>query len=100
MARLPTVKVVNPSDPDDFMIINESDFDEGRHELWADEEATQAVDLREVPCKELSAALESVDDLSVVQAAAEADDRDCAEEHYQRRLAELAPEDEDEEGGE
>lgn len=35
MFALPTVRVVNPASPDEFMIINESDLT-ADHELWAD----------------------------------------------------------------
>lgn len=34
MAELPTVRIVNPSNPDDYVIINESDYDPDTHELW------------------------------------------------------------------
>lgn len=32
--RLPTVRVVNPSQPDSYVIINESDFVQGKHQLY------------------------------------------------------------------
>lgn len=32
--RLPTVRVVNPSQPDSYVIINESDFDSSQHQLY------------------------------------------------------------------
>lgn len=36
MARLPTVKICNPEAPDEFIIINESDYDPERHALWGE----------------------------------------------------------------
>lgn len=34
MSRLPTVRVVNPSQSDSYVIINESDFDSSQHQLY------------------------------------------------------------------
>lgn len=34
MAEVPTVRVVNPSNPDEFIIINESDYDPDEYTLW------------------------------------------------------------------
>ena len=34
MSRVATVRVVNPSDPASYMIINESDFVQGQHQLY------------------------------------------------------------------
>lgn len=42
MAEVPTVRVVNPSSPDEFLVINESDYDAAEHTLW--EDRTEAVD--------------------------------------------------------
>lgn len=39
MGRIPTVKVQNPDVPDDFMVINQSDFDESKHTLFEGEDA-------------------------------------------------------------
>lgn len=39
MTTVPTVKVKNPAEPGEFMIINQSDFDPDVHELY-DPEAT------------------------------------------------------------
>ena len=36
MARVPTVRIVRPDDPDDFIVINESDFDAATMTLWTD----------------------------------------------------------------
>lgn len=46
MSALPTVRVVNPAAPDEFMIVNESDL--GDHELWQDEAgaSAQAIETR------------------------------------------------------
>jgi len=42
MAKIPTKKVVNPDAPDDFMIINESDFNPDVHKLWEGEEPEES----------------------------------------------------------
>jgi len=34
VVQVPTVKIKNPSNPKDYVIINESDYDEDVHELW------------------------------------------------------------------
>ena len=31
---LPTIKIVHPESPDDFLVINESDFDPKQHVKW------------------------------------------------------------------
>ena len=36
MARLPTVKVAIPSNPDNWMLINRSDYDADVYILWSD----------------------------------------------------------------
>lgn len=89
MGDLPTVKVRDPAKPGDFKVINESDFDPEFHELWGDAEAKSAIDIRETRLDDLAAALAEISDLSVIQAAYEADDRKGAVRHYKVRIAEL-----------
>ncbi len=36
MPPVPTVKIHNPDNPDDFIIINERDYVEGEHVLWTE----------------------------------------------------------------
>ena len=36
MPPVPTVKIHNPDNPDDYIIINERDYVEGEHVLWGE----------------------------------------------------------------
>ena len=36
MPAVPTVKIQNPNEPGGYIIINESDYDEGQHTLWSE----------------------------------------------------------------
>ena len=55
----------------------------------ADSEASVAIDLRETPVRYLRDALAEVDDLSVLLALYESDDRSTAAPHYAARISEL-----------
>lgn len=44
MATVPTVKIVDPRNEDDFIIINESEFDPAVHTMWEGEEAPAGTD--------------------------------------------------------
>lgn len=55
MAEVPTVRVVNPSNPDEFIIINESDFDPDEYTLW-EERGVDAVVLWDLTFEDQSAA--------------------------------------------
>ncbi|HEX7048650.1 MAG TPA: hypothetical protein VF188_00440 [Longimicrobiales bacterium] len=37
--QIPTVKIVDPSKPDDYVIINEADFDPAVHRRWGEQES-------------------------------------------------------------
>ena len=49
MTSIPTVRIKSshPEHVQGFIVINESDFDKEKHELWVDEAAARAVDKRE-----------------------------------------------------
>lgn len=37
MPPVPTVKIQNPNDPQDYIIVNERDYVEGEHTLWTEQ---------------------------------------------------------------
>lgn len=95
MAEVPTVRVVNPSNPDEFIIINEADFDPDEYTLWeerdaGDEESTEDSDpLLEGTVGELEEALPEIEDVDRLEALLEAEDRVTAVEAIEDRLEEL-----------
>jgi hypothetical protein len=42
VTKLPTVKVVDPHDPESFIVINASDFKEGKHKLYEESDEEKA----------------------------------------------------------
>lgn len=95
MAEVPTVRVVNPSNPDEFIILNESDYDPDEYTLWEErdaggEEPSEVSDpLLEGTVGELEEALPEIEDTDRLEALLEAEDRVTAVEAIEDRLEEL-----------
>ena len=49
MTTVPTVRIVDPDNSDDYCVINESDFDPDKHELLDGEAADSDSELPELP---------------------------------------------------
>lgn len=93
MAELPTVRIVNPSNPDEFIVINERDYDEAEHTLWEEGEEQGGADgdpLAELSVSDLRDALEEVDDVGRLEALLEGEDRKTGRDAIVARLEELA----------
>jgi len=90
MAQLPTVEIVNPSNPDDYIVINESDYDPDAHELWEKADQTIGGDpLLDLTVSDLEDALQDVDDEERIEALLIAEDRTTARRALEARLDEV-----------
>lgn len=88
MAELPTVRIVNPSSPDEFIVINEADYDPDAHELWDEDEAGDP--LADLSVADLTDALEDIDDVERLEALLEGEERKTGREAIEARLEALA----------
>lgn len=87
MAEVPTVRIQNPSNPDEFLIINESDYDPAEHTLWGEAEAGDP--LLDETVADLKDDLPGIEDTDRLEALLGAEDRVTAVEAIEDRLAEL-----------
>jgi hypothetical protein len=86
---LPTRKVKHPDNPRGFMIINADDFAPGQHEPWEDSPAPALQRVLGVSVRKLAEHLQEIDDLELLRAAQEEDERTSAADLYAARIAEL-----------
>lgn len=91
MAEVPTVRIQNPSNPDEFIIVNEADYDPTEHTLWEErgEESSDADPLLDETVADLKDALPGIEDTERLEALLGAEDRVTAVEAIEDRLAEL-----------
>lgn len=90
MAEIPTVRIVNPSSPDEFIIVNEDDYDPAEHTLWGEgDDGGDADPLLDLTVSDLEDELPSVKDAERLEALMEAEDRTTAIDAIESRLSEL-----------
>jgi len=92
MAELPTVQIVNPSNPDDYIVINEDDYEADVHELWEEREIGDP--LLDGTVTDLKEALPEIEDVERLEALLEEEDRTTAVDAITDRLDGLRGEEE------